>query len=94
MATLRIWETVRNADGLPLIVLDERTTYQAVTFTTATQSNAFDEDTSVITVVASAAAAIAVGENPTASADSYPLAADTPTDFRVQPGQRLSVIAV
>lgn len=93
MATLHIWETVRASHGLPVIRLDERTTYQAVTFTTATQSNAFDSDTSIITVKADANAAIRVGGNPTAVATDFPLEANTLYDFEVEPGQKVSVIA-
>lgn len=93
MATLRIWETVRAAH-LPIIRLDERVTFQSVDFTAgATQSEAFDEDSSVITVSSDVACALAVGSDPTATTDSYPLAADTLFDIEVQPGEKISVIA-
>lgn len=95
MSTLKIWETVRATKGLPLLKLDDRTTYQAVTFTgTAGQSASFDADTSVITVEADAACAIQVGANPTAvAASSYKLAVNTKQDLEVEPGQKISVIA-
>jgi hypothetical protein len=94
MATLKIWETVRAGSGLPVIRLDERTNYQTVAFTgTAGQSAAFDDDTSVITVVADAACAVRVGANPTAVVTDFPLAANTARDFEVAPGQKISAIA-
>ncbi len=94
MSTLKIWETVRSTSGLPLLLLDERTTYKTVTFTgTAGTSAAFDDDTSVISVKADAACAIRVGANPTAIVTDYPLVADTIQDIEVQPGQKISVIA-
>ena len=93
MSTLKIWETVR-ADNLPIIRLDERVTYQTVTFTaTAGTSVAFDGDTSVITVSADVACALRVGANPTAVVTDYPLPADTLFDIEVTPGQKISVIA-
>ena len=93
MSTLKIWETVR-ADNLPIIRLDERVTYQNVTFTaTAGTSVAFDGDTSVITVSADVACALRVGANPTAVVTDYPLPADTLFDIEVTPGQKISVIA-
>lgn len=93
MSTLKIWETVR-ADNLPIIRLDERVTYQTVTFTaTAGTSVAFDGDTSVITVSADVACALRVGANPTAVVTDYPLAANTLFDIEVAPGQKISVIA-
>lgn len=93
MATLKIWETVRSTYGLPLLQLDDRTTYQTVTFTgTAAQSAAFDTDTSVISIQSDAACAIRVGENPTALATDYPLAANTVLDLAVKPGLRISAI--
>lgn len=93
MSTLKIWETVR-AEFLPIVQLDERTTYQAVAFTgTAGVSAAFDSDTSVITVKADAACALRVGSNPTAVVTDYPLDANTTLDIAVEPGKKISVIA-
>lgn len=94
MSTLKIWETVKAGNGLPLIRLDERVTYQTVTFTgTAGTSAAFDGDTSVITVSADVACALRVGAAPTAVITDYPLAASTPMDLEVLPGQKISAIA-
>lgn len=94
MATLKIWETVRAANAMPLVRLDERTTYQTVAFTgTAGVSNAFDGDTTVISVVADANAAIRVGAAPTAVATDFQIDANVRQDFAVEPGQKISVIA-
>lgn len=94
MATLKIWETVRPSSGLPVVRLDERTTYQAVTFTTvAGMSAAFDEDTSLISVKADAACAVKVGAAPTAVVTDFPLDLNEVRDFEVLPGQKISVIA-
>jgi hypothetical protein len=94
MSTLKIWETVRASNGLPVIRLDARTNYQAVSFTgTAGTSVAFDVDTSIITISADAACAIAVGTAPTAVTTDYPLAANTLMDLEVEPGAKISVIA-
>ena len=94
MATLQIWETVRSGTGLPVIRLDDRTTYQAVAFTaTAGQSVAFDTDTSIITVRADVAAAVRVGDDPTAVTTDFPVDADTLYDFETLPGQKISAVA-
>lgn len=94
MSTLKIWETVQVVDGLPIRRLDERTTYQAVTFTaTAGTSAAFDTDTTVISIQADVACAVRVGTAPTAIVTDFPLVAATMYDFAVQPGQKISVIA-
>lgn len=94
MATLHIWETVRATNGLPLVRLDDRVTYQTVAFTgTAGQSAAFDGDTSVISLLADANCAVRVGDDPTAVATDFPLDANIRQDFTVEPGQKLSVIA-
>lgn len=92
MATLRIWETVP-ASRKNVIRIDERMTYQSVTYTgTAAASAAFDADTGIITVASDAACAIAIGPNPVATVNSYPLAANTLLDIEVQPGAKISAI--
>jgi hypothetical protein len=94
MSTLKIWESVRATSGLPVIRLDERVTYQTVSFTgTAGVSAAFDSDTSIITISADADCALAVGADPEAETTDFPLAADTLLDLEVQPGQKISAIA-
>ncbi len=94
MSTLKIWETVKSTSGLPLLRLDERTTYQTVSFTgTAGTSAAFDADTSVISIKADAACAVRVGSAPTAVVTDYPVDANTIQELHVEPGQKISVIA-
>lgn len=93
MATLKIWETVRAPNAMPLVRLDDRTNYQAVAFTgTAGQSVAFDADTTVISVIADVNAAIRIGSAPTAVATDFPLDANVRQDFSVEPGQKVSVV--
>jgi hypothetical protein len=87
MSTLKIWETVQST-RLPIVRLDSRTNYQAVTFTgTAGTSNAFDSDTSVVAVSADVACAVRVDTAPTA------IITNTVMYFEVSPGQKISVIA-
>jgi hypothetical protein len=94
MSTLKIWETVGLLTGAPVIDLGKGFTYQTVAFTGAQgQSAAFQDSTSIITVVADVACAVKVAGNPVAVVTDYPLAANTAYDFKVQPGQKISVIA-
>lgn len=98
MSTLKIWETVRDTSGIGAIRLDERVSYQAVTFTaTAGVSAAFDDDTSVIAVSADVACAVRCNApgtaNPAAVVTDYPVAANVVTFFSVLPRAKLSVIA-
>jgi len=94
MSTLKIWESVQSVDGDPLIRLDSKITTNSVTFTgTAGQSAAFDDDTGIITVLADADCAVAIGANPTATTADFPVPAGVRYDFRVSPGQKISAIA-
>lgn len=63
---------------------------QAVTFTTSAQSAAFAADTKFIRVVADAAAHIAVGDNPTATATSMFLPANSVEFFGVKGGDKIA----
>lgn len=95
MSTLQIWETVRASNGLAFVRLDDRTTYQTVSFTgTAGQSAAFDADTSVISIKADTDCAVRIGANPTAVATDLPLSAGNVCNLAVDPGQKISVIAI
>lgn len=98
MATLKIWETVRDTSGIGVVRLDERTNYQTVSFTgTAGASAAFDADTSIIAISADVACAVrvgAVGTTPTAVATDFPVAANTLTYFAVLPGAKISAVTV
>lgn len=94
MSTLKIWETVKDTSGIGVIRLDERTNYQAVTFTaTAGVSGAFDSETSIIAVSADVACAVRVGSLPTAIVTDYPVVANTLTFIAVEPGAKISAIA-
>lgn len=64
------------------------TTGQAVSFTTSTQSAAFQDTTRLIRVTADAEAFLDFGTNPVAAAaDGVQIQADTPEFFGVVPGQ-------
>ncbi len=58
-------------------------TIQTVTYTTTTQSAAFDSTTKLIRIVCDAKAHFEFGTNPTATASDPYLAADTPEYFGV-----------
>lgn len=63
-------------------------TGQAVTFTTSTQSTAFQDDTVMVRISCDAEAFLDFGTNPTAVAgDGLQVQADTPEFFGVVPGQ-------
>jgi hypothetical protein len=94
MATIHITEFIalgRDARGNELQVgkMPEHTT-QVVTYTTSTQSAAFGAETKFIRVIADAAAHLAFGSNPTATANSLWVPADTSEYFSVVPGQKVA----
>lgn len=64
---------------------------QRVTFTVAAQSAAFDGRTRFVRLIADADAFVAFGDNPTATASSMKINADTAEYFGVRPGIKLSV---
>jgi len=64
---------------------------QTVSFTTATQSSAFNTNTKLIRLYASAACHIVIGTNPTATAAKQKLAADTEYWRGVKGGDKVSV---
>ncbi len=64
---------------------------QAVTFTTATQSSAFNAATKIVRVAADAQCYIAFGANPTATANSKLLPSFGVEYFGVTPGDKVSV---
>jgi len=95
MATLSIWETARSRSRYPVLRLGDHTVAQTVTFSgVAAASNAFSGQTTFITVRADANCAIRVGKAPTATATDYPVTANDPVDIEVEPGDKISVIAV
>ena len=56
------------------------------------QSNAFSANTRVIRVHTDAICSIAIGANPTATADTTRMAANTTEFFDVRPGHKIAVI--
>lgn len=64
---------------------------QAVTFTTATQSNALNAITKLVRIATDTQCYIAVGANPTATANSMLLPAFGVEYFGVTPGDKISV---
>lgn len=66
---------------------------QKVTFTTSTQSAAFNAATRYVRVISDAACHIAAGANPTATTSNMRLIADAPEYFGVVAGQKLAAIA-
>lgn len=97
MATLYISEysaTSKESGNNPIQVAQEPAlTDQAVTFTTATQSNKFADATKLVRVIADANCHIAFGTNPTATAGNKLLIANTVEYFGVDmlSGYKLSV---
>lgn len=87
-------EAPRSADvgGVPQIARVPALAEQAVSFTTATQSAAFNTNTRFVRIYASAACHVAFAASPTATTSSMPIAATTAEYFAVTPGQKLSVV--
>lgn len=94
MATLHVTEYTAmpidaNGNVLQIGKMPEATT-QVVTYTTSTQSAAFSAETRFIRVIASAAAHLAFGSNPTATATSMWVPASTAEFFAVWPSQKVA----
>jgi len=94
MATLHVTEFIAmpldaNGNVLQIGKVPEHTT-QVVTYTTTTQSAAFGPETRFIRVIASAAAHLEFGTNPTATATNLWIPASTPEFFAVVPGQEVA----
>lgn len=64
---------------------------QSVTYTTASQSAAFDSATRFVRIICDADGFLAFGTNPTADADSMFLPLDTAEYFGVVPGEKVSI---
>ena len=86
-ATMQAHEGVGRPPDLAL----EPGTDQEVTFTTATQSNAFAATTQFVRLVADANCRVKFGSNPTAVAASQRLVADTEYWRAVEPAHKVSV---
>ena len=65
---------------------------QKLTFTTSTQSSAFNAKTQLIRVHAPSICSIKIGSNPTATTDTARMAAGSTEYFRVNPGDKLAAI--
>lgn len=64
---------------------------QKITFTTATQSAAFNSRTKIIRVWTSAAAHVAFGTNPTATVNSTPIGTELVEWFGVRANDKVSI---
>jgi hypothetical protein len=94
MATLHITEFTampKDANGNVLQIgkVPEYAT-QVVTYTTTTQSTALGAETRFIRVIASAAAHLEFGSNPTATATNFWIPASTPEFFAVVPSSKVA----
>lgn len=94
MATLHITEyaSVPSLRNMP-VAQEPPVTTQAVTFTTATSSSAFAATTRFVRIYGSAKAHLAWGTSATATANSPPVAADSPEYFAVPVGEAYLVSA-
>jgi hypothetical protein len=86
----------RDIDGhlIPAVPLPERTAQTVAIASTSAQSAALDVGTGMVRLCADVTCSIAVGTNPTATADSLRLAANVPEYFSVQPGQSLKIAVI
>jgi len=64
---------------------------QTVSFTTATQSAAFNASARLVRIQSSINAYVLFGSNPTATASTTPITANQPQWFGVVPGHKVSV---
>lgn len=65
---------------------------QTVSFTTTTQSNAFNAQTRFIGVISSAACHVLVGSNPTATTSKKKIPADQLIYFAVRGGDKIAAV--
>jgi hypothetical protein len=91
MATLWITEYDKSGHSAQLPLAFEPGTDQTVTFTTAAQSNAFAATTTYVRLYGSIECHIKFGSDPTATATSQKIAADTAEWRRVNGGDKVSV---
>ncbi len=73
------------------VALEPAITTQTVTYTTSTQSTAFNNSTHFVRIVCDAKAHFSFATSPTATANSPYLPADTPEYFGVTPGGAIEV---
>lgn len=84
-------ETLR---GAPPIALEPELAEQVVTFTTTTQSSAFNASTRFVRIHTDSICHIAFGASPTATTSKRRLAIDQTEYFAVPPGASYKVAAV
>jgi len=65
---------------------------QAVTFTTTTQSAAFNVNTHIVSLCSDTVCHIVFGDNPTATTTNFLLPASTIVSFSVIPGQKVAAV--
>jgi len=71
---------------------EPKTANQAFTFTTTTQSNAFNANTNFIRVHTDAICSIEIGADPTATTDSKRMVAGQTEYFNVYPGHKIAAV--
>ena len=81
-------------DGTPLWIADVSriVAQQVVTFSSTTQSASFNAKTSFVRVYSDAKAHLKFDDNPTATNQHIPIAAETPEYFAVSPGSKVAVV--
>lgn len=84
-------DILQDPNGREVPVAGAPITTQRVTYTTSTQSSAFNARTRFIRIVCDAAAHFAFGANPTATANNPYVPANAPEYFGVTPGQEIAV---
>lgn len=94
MAKMWITESVdpRGAHGLSGVIAMPPLAEQTVTFTTSTQSNAFNTATRLVRVQSDADCHVAVGADPTATTSGVPMTAGQAEYFAVTGGHKIAVI--
>jgi len=80
----------RSADSKDVQVARAAVTTQQVTYTTSTQSAAFNTATKYIRVICTAKAHFVISTNPTATAATPYLPTDLPEYFGVEAGQKIA----
>lgn len=65
---------------------------QAVSYSTTTQSSAFNRETKYIAITSDGIFSYAVGSNPTATTSNFRVPADQILVFEVQPGDKIAAV--
>ncbi len=80
----------REDSGKDIPVAGREVTTQAVTYTSSTQSAAFNGATRMVRIIADAAVFLVFGANPTATATAIKVPANTVEYFSVTPGEKVA----